>query len=79
MADLEALDATLLMFAPDFQDEAIRPKAFQPAKDRSKRGQMTRIILSISVKPLKRLQRGILPSNCSLKEPWIRAISGYSG
>ena len=47
LADLEALDATLLMFAPDFQIEAIRPKAFRPPKDWSRRGEMTRIILSI--------------------------------
>jgi hypothetical protein len=44
---LEALDATLLMFAPDFQVEAIKPKAFRPPKDWSRRGEMTRIILSI--------------------------------
>ncbi len=47
LADLEALDATLLMFAPDFQIEAIQPKAFRPPKDWSRRGEMTRIILSI--------------------------------
>ncbi len=47
LADLESLDATLLMFAPDFQIESIKPKAFRPPKDWSRRGEMTRIILSI--------------------------------
>lgn len=45
--DLEALDKTLLMFDPDYKIEAIRPKAFRPPDDWSKRGQMTRIILGI--------------------------------
>ena len=47
LANLEALDATLLIFARDFQVEAIRPIAFRPPKDWSNRGQMTGIILSI--------------------------------
>ncbi len=33
LTELEHLDATLLMFAPDFQIEAIKPKAFRPPKD----------------------------------------------
>lgn len=45
--DLENLDATILQFKPDFQVEAIKPKAFRPPKDWSRRGEMTRIILSI--------------------------------
>jgi hypothetical protein len=45
--DLENLDATILQFEPDFQVEAIRPKAFRPPKDWSNRGEMTRICLSI--------------------------------
>ena len=45
--DLENLDATILQFKPDYQVEAIRPKAFRPPKDWANRGQMTRIILSI--------------------------------
>ena len=45
--DLEHLDATILQFKPDYQVEAIRPKAFRPPKDWSNRGQMTRIILSV--------------------------------
>lgn len=45
--DLEHLDATILQFQPDYQVEAIRPKAFRPPKDWSNRGQMTRIVLSI--------------------------------
>ena len=47
LADLEALDATILQFDPDYQVEAIRPKAFRPPKDWSNRWQMTRIVLSI--------------------------------
>ena len=47
LADLEALDATILQFDPDYQVEAIKPKAFRPPKDWSNRGQMTRIVLSI--------------------------------
>ena len=45
--DLENLDATILQFDPDYQVEAIRPKAFRPPKNWSNRGQMTRIVLSI--------------------------------
>ena len=45
--DLERLDATLLMFDPDYRIEAIKPKAFRPPEDWSKRGQMTRLILGI--------------------------------
>jgi hypothetical protein len=45
--DLESLDATLIQFAPDMQLEAIKPKAFRPPDDWSKRGEMSRIILSI--------------------------------
>ena len=45
--DLENLDATLRLFDPDYQVEAIKPKAFRPPKDWSNRGQMSRIILSV--------------------------------
>lgn len=31
--DLEHLDATLLMFDPDYRMEAIKPKAFRPPDD----------------------------------------------
>ena len=47
LADLESLGATILQFDPDYQVDAIKPKAFRPPKDWSDRGQMTRIILSI--------------------------------
>ncbi len=46
-ADLEPLDAPLLMFAPGLQVEAIKPKAFRPPEDWSRRGEMTGIVLSI--------------------------------
>lgn len=45
--DLEHLDRTLLMFDPDYKIETIKPKAFRPPEDWSKRGQMTRLILGI--------------------------------
>lgn len=45
--DLEHLDATLRLVAPDMEIEAIRPKAFRPPDDWSKRGQMSRLVLSI--------------------------------
>ncbi len=35
------------IFAPDFQVEAIKPKVFRPPKDWSRRGEMTRIMVSI--------------------------------
>ena len=47
LADLEALDATILQFDPNYRVESIRPKAFRPPKDWSNRGQMTRVVLSI--------------------------------
>ena len=47
VADLEHLDATIRQFDPDYRVEAIRPKAFRPPKDWAKRGEMTRIVLSI--------------------------------
>lgn len=53
--DLESLDATLLQFDPKLQIETIRPRAFRPPKDWSKRGEMTRLIFSVlrrAVEPL---------------------------
>lgn len=47
IADLEQPDQTLLMFDPDYKIECIKPKAFRPPADWSKRGEMTRIILGI--------------------------------
>jgi len=45
--DLENLDQTIRQFAPDFQVETIKPKAFRPPKDWANRGQMSRVVLSI--------------------------------
>jgi hypothetical protein len=46
--DLEALDATIMQFAPkDFCVETIKPKAFRPPQDWAHRGQMSRIVLSV--------------------------------
>lgn len=44
---LEKLDATLLLFDPSYEIASIKPKAFRPPEDWSKRGEMTRIILGI--------------------------------
>lgn len=45
--DLEHIDATLRIVAPDMEVESIRPQMFRPPEDWSKRGQMSRIVLSI--------------------------------
>lgn len=45
--DLEHLDATLRFVAPDMEVEAIRPKVFRPPDDWARRGQMSRLVLSI--------------------------------
>ena len=47
VADLEHLDATLLMLDPTMPVESIKPKAFRPPKDWAHRGEMTRLALSI--------------------------------
>ncbi len=44
---LEHLDATLQLVAPGLAVEAIKPKVFRPPADWSKRGEMTRVVLSI--------------------------------
>lgn len=44
---MESVDATIRLFDPDYRVEEIRPKAFRPPDDWSKRGEMTRIILDI--------------------------------
>jgi hypothetical protein len=46
-ADLEHLDATIRLFAPDFVQESVLPKVFTPPKSWSKRGEMSRAVLSI--------------------------------
>ncbi|WP_413990632.1 hypothetical protein ACMDCR_00280 [Labrys okinawensis] len=45
--DLEVLDQTIRQFVPDYQVETIKPKAFRPPSDWSRRGEMSRIIMSI--------------------------------
>lgn len=47
VTDLETLDATLRLVAPDVEVEAIRPRSFRPPADWSNRGQMARLVLSI--------------------------------
>ncbi len=45
--DLEHLDATIRLFAPDFVVESVLPKVFTPPKSWSKRGEMSRAVMSI--------------------------------
>lgn len=47
VTDLEHIDATLRIIAPDLELEAIRPAVFKAPEDWSQRGEMSRIILSI--------------------------------
>lgn len=47
MADLEALDATLMQLDPTMELESIKPKAFRPPRDWAHRGEMSRLVLSI--------------------------------
>lgn len=47
VADLDNLDATILQFKPDYIVESIKAKAFRPPADWAKRGDMTRIVLSL--------------------------------
>ncbi|MBF5090466.1 hypothetical protein F1640_10660 [Novosphingobium sp. NBM11] len=44
---LDHIDATIRLFAPDFVQESILPKVFTPPKSWSKRGEMSRAVLSI--------------------------------
>ncbi len=45
--DLESLDSTIVQFDPTMIVEAIKPRAFRPPADWSKRGEMSRLILSV--------------------------------
>jgi hypothetical protein len=47
VGDLEHIDATLRIIAPDMAVEAIKSKVFRPPADWSKRGEMTCMVLSI--------------------------------
>jgi len=47
IADLGNLDATLLLFEPNFEIEGIKPKAFRPPSDWSKRGEMAKSVLNV--------------------------------
>ncbi|HWV13207.1 MAG TPA: hypothetical protein VN110_07905 [Sphingobium sp.] len=46
-SDLEHLDGTLRLFAPDFVAESVLPKIFTPPASWSRRGEMSRAVLSI--------------------------------
>jgi hypothetical protein len=45
--DLEHVDGVLAVIAPDFVAESVLPKVFTPPKSWSKRGEMSRAVLSI--------------------------------
>ena len=45
--DVEHIDGVLRIMAPDFIAESVRPKVFVPPKSWSKRGEMSRAVLSI--------------------------------
>ena len=45
--DLEHIDGVLAILAPEFVQEAVLPKVFTPPKSWSKRGEMSRTVLSI--------------------------------
>ena len=45
--DLEKLDATLLMFDPEYDLPSIKPRAFRPPSDWSNRGEMSKAVLNI--------------------------------
>lgn len=47
VAELEHVDATIRLFDPDYRIEGIKPTAFRPPDDWSKRGEMTRVILDL--------------------------------
>ncbi|MES2292985.1 MAG: hypothetical protein V4527_06790 [Pseudomonadota bacterium] len=47
VVDLENLDATLLQFDPNLAVETIKPRAFRPPENWSKRGEMMRLIVSV--------------------------------
>jgi hypothetical protein len=47
IVDLESLDATLLQFDPTLEVETVRPRAFRPPDDWSRRGEMMRLIISV--------------------------------
>jgi hypothetical protein len=46
-SDLDHLDATIRLLDPDFVVESILPKVFKPPASWSKRGEMSRAVLSI--------------------------------
>ena len=78
--DPENLDATILQYKPDYLVEAIKPEALCSPKDCSRRGEMTRINLSI----LRQAAEPHTTRNFSLqllveRAPWTETISGYSG
>lgn len=55
LRDLDAIDRAIMVIDPNVQIEAIRPKAFRPPADWSKKGQMARMVLNIlrqAVEPL---------------------------
>ncbi len=73
--DLEYLDNTIQLFDPDYQVEAIRPKAFRPPMDWANRGEMSRMVLRLrqAAEPLTTRDTLLLSGL------WTKTTSGYSG
>lgn len=57
IADLSNVDATILLFDPGCEIEGIKPKAFRPPDDWSKRGEMAKAVLGV-------LRRAPEPMTC---------------
>ena len=45
--ELDKLDSVILQFDPNYQVDAIKPRAFRPPPDWAHRGEMTKAVLSI--------------------------------
>lgn len=72
IADLSNLDATILLFDPDYEIEGIKPKQFRPPDDWSKRGEMARAVLAV-------LRRADKPMMCREIAQQIMIERGLDG
>ncbi len=79
VSQLESLDNTLRIVAPDMEVEAIRPKAFRPPDDWSKRGQMSRLVLSILRQSKEPLTSREIAAQMLLERQWRPMIRSCFG
>lgn len=70
VADLEHIDATIRLFDPDYRIEGIKPNAFRPPEDWSKRGEMTRVVLDI----LRQAREPMTPRDLALSLMNLRGL-----